>query len=192
MCLANVSVESGEGHIYGAIYLGFCAEGCEYMEIFSRIIVTGVFATIAIDLWATFANKVLKFPRTNWAMVGRWLGHIPRGKFTHSPISSAQPIKNESLIGWIFHYLIGVTYAAIYAAYFYAVLNGEPTLTSALVFGLVTILSPWLVMQPALGLGICAVNAPKPNLVRLQNLIIHSLFGASLYCGWLGSHILDL
>jgi hypothetical protein len=155
------------------------------MEVITRTIVMGVLATIAIDIWATFANKALKLPRTNWAMVGRWLGHIPKGKFTHNPISSAQPIENESLIGWAFHYLTGVVYAGIYTAYVLAALNGVPTLTSALAFGLVTILSPWFLMQPGLGLGMCASKALHPNLVRLQNFIIHLLFGASLYYGWL-------
>jgi len=58
---------------------------------------------------------------------------------------------------------------------------GQPTLVSAVLFGLVTILSPWLLMQPALGLGICASKAPRSSLVRLQNLIIHTFFGLVLY-----------
>lgn len=149
-----------------------------------QILLLGVFATAAIDIWATFSNKVLKFPRTNWAMVGRWLGHIPNGKFMHDPVSAAQEISYEEVLGWMFHYFIGIAYAAFYVLIVFLVLNGEPSLLSAWVFGLVTILSPWFIMQPCLGMGFFASKAAQPNLVRLQNFFIHSIFGIALYYGW--------
>jgi len=156
------------------------------MEVVIKVITLDIFATVAIDIWATFSNKVLNFPRTNWAMVGRWLGHIPTGKYMHNPVNSSPEIKYENTIGWVFHYFIGVAYAAIYGVLVIWVLEGSATLFSSWVFGLFTILSPWLILQPALGLGICAVKAPKPNMVRLQNFTIHSIFGIALYCGWQG------
>ncbi len=155
------------------------------MESLIESILLGVFATFVIDVWATFSNKVLHLPRTNWAMVGRWLGHIPNGQFIHSPIGLSQQIKYENIIGWVFHYFIGISYALLYIVFVFWVLGTAPTLLSAWVFGLVTILSPWFIMQPCLGLGLCACKAPKPNLVRLQNFAIHSIFGMALYFGWL-------
>lgn len=157
------------------------------MNILIQTLVMGVFATIAIDIWSYFSNRVLKFPRTNWAMVGRWLGHLPSGQIIHRPISSAAPINNELLLGWVFHYLIGIAYAAIYVAFVFIALQETPTLLSAWVFGLVTVLSPWFILQPSLGLGVAASKAPKPNLARAQNLIIHSIFGVGLYYGWIGA-----
>jgi hypothetical protein len=62
--------------------------------------------------------------------------------------------------------------------------DGSVSLRAAWLFGLVTILSPWFILQPVLGLGLCAVKAPKPNMVRLQNFAIHSIFGIALYYGW--------
>jgi len=156
------------------------------MEEFIKIIILGLLSTASIDIWATFSNRYLGFPRTNWALVGRWIGHIPKGVFFHRPVSSSPEIGNEKAIGWLFHYFIGIVYAAFY---FYVVTfleNGEPTIFIAWIFGLVTILSPWFIMQPALGLGICAVKAPSPNMVRLQNFAIHSIFGIALYYGWVG------
>jgi hypothetical protein len=160
------------------------------MEEAVRTLVMGILATIAIDIWTTFANKVLKLPRTNWAMVGRWIGHIPSGRFTHDPISASPPVQHELLIGWVFHYAIGVAYAALYVVYVVAVREGMPTLASAWIFGAITILSPWFVMQPALGLGFLAARAPQPNRVRLQNFVIHSIFGVALYYGWVATGIL--
>jgi hypothetical protein len=37
----------------------------------------GVMATIVMDLWALVVKHVLHLPATNWALVGRWLGHMP-------------------------------------------------------------------------------------------------------------------
>lgn len=141
----------------------------------------GITATVAVDLWATFANKMLGWPRTNWGMVGRWIGHMRNGQFAHTPIGASPPIVHEEILGWVFHYVIGGLYAAMYLLYVNVAQLGRPTLASAVVFGLVTILSPWLLMQPALGLGVCASKAPSPTLVRVQNLIIHTIFGLALY-----------
>jgi len=155
------------------------------MEVVIKIVAIGIFATVIMDIWATFSNRILKFPRTNWAMVGRWLGHIPNGKFIHKPISSSPEIKYENILGWAFHYFVGVIYAAFYVVMVIWAFEGNSWLLNAWFFGLVTILSPWFILQPALGLGICAVKAAKPNMVRLQNFAIHSIFGIALYYGWL-------
>jgi len=151
------------------------------MEQALRVFVMGISATVAIDLWATFANKILGWPRTNWGMVGRWIGHMRDGQFTHASISSSAPIAHESILGWVFHYGVGCIYAALYLVYVSIAQRGQPTLVSAVLFGWVTLLSPWLLMQPALGLGIFASKAPRAHLVRLQSLIIHTIFGLTLY-----------
>lgn len=161
------------------------------MEIFIQTLLLGIFATAVIDVWATFSNRVLKFPRTNWSMVGRWLGHMHGGKFVHNPVSSSPKIKNENILGWLCHYFIGTVYASVYALYVYWHLGGMPTFITALLFGLLTILSPWLIMQPGLGLGFFAAKAPNPNFVRLQNFCIHSIFGVALYFVWAAINVLS-
>jgi len=154
------------------------------MELIFKIIFLGLVATVAIDIWATFSNKVLKFSRTNWAMVGRWLGHIPNGKLTHNAINSSLKIKHENVLGWLFHYFIGILYAGFYITLITIYQADEPSVLSAWLFGLATIISPWFIMQPSLGMGICASKAEKPNIVRLQNFVIHSIFGLALYYAW--------
>jgi predicted cobalt transporter CbtA len=141
----------------------------------------GISATVAIDLWATFANRMLGWPRTNWGLVGRWIGHMRAGQFTHVSIGSSPAFDHEAILGWVFHYVVGCVYAALYLVYVSTAQMGQPTLVSAVLFGLATILSPWFLMHPALGLGVCASKAPRANLVRLQNLIIHTIFGLALY-----------
>ena len=51
----------------------------------------------------------------------------------------------------------------------------------ALVFGALTVLAPWFVMQPAMGAGFLALKTPTPLRNSLRNLANHSVFGVGLY-----------
>ncbi|MBU2972159.1 DUF2938 domain-containing protein [Pseudoalteromonas sp. C2R02] len=116
---------------------------------------------------------------------GQWLGHIPNEKLTHNAIITSPKIKYENALSWLFHYLIGILYAGFYIALITIYQANDPSVLSAWLFGLATIISPWFIMQPSLGMGICASKAEKPNIVRLQNFVIHSIFGFALYYSWL-------
>jgi hypothetical protein len=143
----------------------------------------GIVATVCVDIWAAVAKYILGLPTADWAMVGRWFGHIPRGVFVHRSISRAPAIHNERAIGWIGHYLIGAAYGFAYLYIVQVFLHGEASFVSAVGFGLATLVAPWLIMQPAMGAGVFASRAPKPTVVRLVNFSMHAVFGASLYLG---------
>lgn len=155
------------------------------MELTIYGVQIGVIATIGMDVWAAVVKYVLRLPTADWAMVGRWFGHMPQGRFVHRPISESAPIPNELVIGWIGHYTTGVMYGLAYLYIVQIFLSSEPSLNSALVFGLITLVAPWFVMQPAMGAGVFATKTTRPGLMRLINLSMHSVFGASLYIGWL-------
>ena len=155
------------------------------MELAIQGVLIGVIATIGMDIWAAVVKYGFRLPTANWAMVGRWFGHMPRGVFVHHPISSSSPVPNELIIGWIGHYVTGVIYGLAYLYIVRVLLSSSPSLTSAVLFGLVTLVAPWLMMQPAMGAGIFATRTPSPNVMRLVNLSMHTVFGASLYAGWL-------
>ena len=144
----------------------------------------GVIATVCMDLWAVIAKHVLRLPTAHWNLVGRWFGHMPRGVFVHPAIADAGPVRNELAIGWIAHYATGIIYGITYLLVVQLILAREPTVVSALVFGLVTLAAPWFVMQPAMGAGIFANKTPRPDIVRFVNLTMHTVFGLSLYLGW--------
>lgn len=77
-------------------------------QIILRVVVIGVGATIVLDLWSACLKRFFRIPSANWAMVGRWFGHLPRGRFVHSKIADASPVRGELLLGWSVHYAIGV------------------------------------------------------------------------------------
>jgi hypothetical protein len=118
--------------------------------------------------------------------VGRWVGHLAAGRFLHESIAASRPVRGEAAIGWTAHYLIGVGFAGLLVAIAGADWCREPTLAPALAMGVVTVLAPFLIMQPGMGSGIAASRTPDPNAARLQSLITHAVFGLGLYLSaWL-------
>jgi len=150
-------------------------------EFLIRAVLLGVGATLLIDLWAVLLRRLFAVPSLNWAMVGRWIGHFPRGQFVHDSIAKASPVSGELALGWLAHYAIGIGFAAVLLA-----LNGlawgrAPTLLPALAVGIGTVIAPFFILQPGMGLGIAASKTPKPAVARLRSLATHGLFGIGLY-----------
>jgi hypothetical protein len=150
------------------------------IEVIMRSLIVGVGATIILDLWS-LALRLFGVGMTNWGLVGRWIGHMPRGRFVHDKIANAPPIAGEHAIGWIAHYAIGVLYAAALLALAGLDWARAPTLAPALIFGWATIVAPFFIMQPGMGSGIAASKAPKPNIARFRAVLSHTVFGLGLY-----------
>lgn len=144
-------------------------------------IIIGLGATLTTDLWALFMKRTFKVPAPNYCLVGRWLRTMPEGIFKHSNIASAPQKSAECAVGWIAHYLIGVMFAIIFIA---ATGNNwlqHPTLIPAIIFGVVTVLVPFFIMQPSFGFGFAASKTPNPTQARLRSLMTHTAFGVGLY-----------
>lgn len=150
-------------------------------EFLVRAVLIGVGATLLIDLWAALLKRLFAVSSMNWAMVGRWIGHFPRGRFVHDSIGKASPVPGELALGWIAHYVIGIGFAVVLLALRGLEWAHAPTLLPALVVGVCTIVAPFFIMQPGMGLGIAASKTPKPAVARLRSLAAHSLFGIGLY-----------
>jgi hypothetical protein len=153
-------------------------------------ILMGVGATLTIDIWALFLKHVFKISPSNFCLVGRWFRYMLEGIFRHANISSVPPKSAECTVGWIAHYMIGVTFAIIFIAFIGKGWLQQPTLIPAVAFGLVTVSMPFFIMQPAFGLGIAASKTPNPAQARHRSLINHMIFGLGLYLygllvGWL-------
>jgi hypothetical protein len=144
-------------------------------------VIMGLGATLTFDLWALFLKHAFKITPSNICLVGRWLRYMPEGTFRHSSISSAPQKSAECTVGWIAHYTIGTTFAIAFVAAAGNTWLEHPTLAPAIVFGVVTVLAPFLIMQPSFGLGIAASKTPNPAQARLRSLMNHSAFGAGLY-----------
>ena len=150
------------------------------LSLISAILI-GLGATLTFDLWALFLKQALKLTPSNICLVGRWLRYMPAGTFTHSNILSAPQKSGECTVGWIAHYLIGITFASAFVASVGDNWLQHPTLIPAIVFGVVTVLAPFCIMQPSLGLGFAASKTLNPTQARLRSLLNHTAFGVGLY-----------
>lgn len=155
-----------------------------------KALVMGLGATLTLDLWAVFLDHAFKIAPSNYCLLGRWIRHLPEGTLRHASIALAPRKRAECTVGWIAHYSIGILFASAFVGFAGRGWLAHPTPLPALVFGILTVAAPFLVMQPAFGLGVAASRAPSPRQARLRSLMNHAVFGVGLYlfgllAGWL-------
>jgi Protein of unknown function (DUF2938) len=149
-------------------------------------IAIGIGATLAMDIWNLFLKRTFGIPSLNYCLLGRWLGHMPRGTFRHASIAAAPEKPFECTIGRIAHYTIGVALALVFVVLMSGEWLARPTLLPALLYGLGTVVFPFFIMQPSFGLGMAASRVPRPAQARLKSLMTHTVFGVGLYLCALG------
>jgi hypothetical protein len=149
-------------------------------------IAIGIGASLLMDLWNLFLKRTFSIPSLNYCLLGRWLLHMPGGTFRHSSITAAPRMPFECAVGWIAHYTIGVTFALVLVILTSGGWLARPTLLPVLLYGTGTVVFPFFIMQPSLGLGIAASRTPNPAQARLKSLVTHAVFGVGLYVCALG------
>ncbi|WP_412024765.1 DUF2938 domain-containing protein [Burkholderia cepacia] len=150
-------------------------------DILFDLLLIGAGATLVMDLWALFRRRAFGIPSLDYALVGRWFGHMMRGRFRHVSIVAASPVPGERALGWIAHYAIGIAFAALPVAIAGTAWIGTPTPLPALVAGLASVVAPFFVMQPAFGFGIAASRTPHPGVARRRSIVTHLSYGVGLY-----------
>ncbi|WP_235200131.1 DUF2938 domain-containing protein [Pseudomonas monteilii] len=159
--------------------------------MFSAALPIGMGATVVMDVWGLLLRR-LGVATLDFAMIGRWAGHLLNGRVLHQAIAKAEPVRYELAWGWVIHYAIGVLFAMLLV-----VIVGEgwllsPTLLPAAVVGVGTVVAPLRLMQPAMGAGFFASRTPKPVRNCLKSLATHLVFGVGMFLsagllasGWL-------
>lgn len=145
-----------------------------------QILLIGVGATAFLDAWLVLLRR-LGVATMNMALIGRWVGHLALGQWRHQAIGRAAPLHGELALGWLVHYAIGVLFAAALALWQGTDWLNAPRLAPALAFGVLTVASPLLVMQPAMGLGMLASRTPTPLKNCLRSVVNHTVFGFGLF-----------
>lgn len=157
------------------------------IEEFVRVVLIGCGATLVMDIWLMFLKRI-GVQTLNFAFIGRWIGHLFHGRISHASIGKALPIANETSLGWITHYAVGIAFAFLLISIAGVAWARGPSLGIALLVGVCTVVFPLLVMQPAMGLGVAASKTPTPIKNCIRSLINHSVFGLGLF---LSAFVLD-
>ena len=153
----------------------------ELVEILARAVAIGIGGAALMDVWGLIARRAFNVQGLDYALLGRWIGHFPRGRFFHDRIAAASPVPGERALGWAAHYAIGIGFALPLVVLWGLDWARSPTILPPMLVGMGTILAPWLVMQPAMGAGIAASRTPNPGAARLRNVATHAVYGIGLY-----------
>lgn len=141
----------------------------------------GIGATLTFDLWALFLKYAFKTIPSNFCLLGRWISCMPEGIFRHANIVSTPQKGGECTVGWIAHYMTGIVFAVGFIALAGNNWLHNPTLITALLFGVVTVSAPFFIMHPSFGFGIAASRTSNTAQTRLRSLVNHVVFGFGLY-----------
>jgi hypothetical protein len=138
----------------------------------------GVPATYVMDLAGReiVAPAFGKGPSGN---LGRWIGHMVKGRFTHEDITKAAPVPHEAAIGTAAHYAIGFVLGAGYALLLRVPNSRQNSLSRALAYGIATTVFPWFWMFPARGQGIMGLR-DRDVRVPAFALATHVAYGFGL------------
>ena len=145
-----------------------------------KLVLIGLGATAVMDGWLIVLKR-MGVKTLDFALVGRWVGHLAHGRVAHAAIAKARQVAGERLMGWSTHYAVGVGFAALLVAVTGVDWLDSPTLAPALAVGVATVAAPLFVMQPAMGAGFAASKTPTPFRNCLRSLANHAVFGLGLY-----------
>lgn len=150
------------------------------LQDLSQVVAIGIGATAAMDVWSMLLKR-MGVQTLDFRFVGRWVGHLVRGRFAHASIRQSRPIFGELAWGWLTHYAIGIAFAALLVAVQGFPWIQEPSLLPAIAVGMSTVVAPLFVMQPAMGSGFAASKTATPMTNCLRSLANHTVFGLGLY-----------
>lgn len=150
------------------------------LQDLTTILLVGIGATAVMDL-ALALQKRLGLRTLDFALVGRWVGHLLHGRIAHAAIARSAPVAGERAWGWLTHYALGVAFAALLVGLEGTRWLHHPSLLPAVALGIGTVALPLFVMQPAMGAGFASSKTPTPLKNCIRSLVNHTVFGVGLY-----------
>jgi len=152
----------------------------------TEILLTGLLATLIMDGWSLARRYLFAVPSLNYALIGRWILWMSKGRYFHHTIHDTPAVKGETFTGWAVHYLTGMAFAFIPLLWRGQQWPEHADLLSAVISGLLSLMAPFFIMQPALGWGIAASKTPVPGKARLNSAVNHLVYGLGLYLAAVG------
>ena len=151
---------------------------------FFSILIAGIVACAAMDVWQRAVSAAMRTPPNNWSVVGRWSYEVVTRKMLfNADIENRPALEFEIPLGWVVHYGVGFGYAVVYWLLAKMGLLGF-TWIDGLIFGIASVVVPWLFFLPALGKGVFACNTPKPAVTCTLAFLTHAIFGVAMALGF--------
>ena len=104
-------------------------------RVFPVGLIVGILATVTMDVVAVIALRLGiagRGPRrTGPDLIGRWIGYVLQGKFRHTDILQAPPLRGEILLGLAAHYSIGIVLTLVYLGLLWRTRRRPPSAPSS-------------------------------------------------------------
>ncbi|WP_171060982.1 DUF2938 family protein [Poseidonocella sp. HB161398] len=147
-------------------------------------VVAGVTATLVLDLWKVATDRLRGRKGSPWGLVGRWVLGLGHGRVALDQSRSDPPSRGEHAVGWIFHYAVGIAYAAMLPLFWGTAYIDAPTVWPAIIVGLVlSTFAGLCILTPAMGGGLLAGKTPNQAARISETLQNHAVFALALYMG---------
>ena len=146
-----------------------------------HIIFVGLLSCLVMDLWQRLLKLTYGINPSDWKIIGRWFIFLIIKQKVYNPnIENEKPFKNELIIGWVFHYFIGIVYSLGFFVLMQFFDIFKANLIDGLIFGLVTLVIPWFFMLPVLGKGFLASKTPRPFFISSLSIWSHVAIGVAI------------
>jgi hypothetical protein len=144
-------------------------------------LVLGAFATFAMDALNRLVATTGLIDPVNHAVIGNILTGWSNGHFVFASPAQIPQHPEARLLGFIYHYLIGITLTGLYLV---VTARWQPAVSwrRALAFGLLTSTFSLCLLFPSAGIGFLGLKAPtlRPLTSSLAN---HLFFGLGIFLG---------
>ena len=142
--------------------------------------VAGVLGTLAMDLLNILVARTGVLLKIDLGMIGRMVVGWAHGRFRYGHPGEMQQVANETLYGYIAHYIIGVGLAVPYVLGWDLVVGGPASPVWAVVYGVATTAASYFFVYPSMGLGAFGRRSPEGIRALLSPLANHFFYGVGL------------
>jgi hypothetical protein len=146
----------------------------------------GLFGSLGMDLISPLAERLGYRTGVTMPLIGRWFIGLFSAKFVYTDIRHSPPRQHETLVGWLFHYLIGggAVTLLLYPWLWQSEVTQLPTAPLPyLLFGLTTSALPWLILMPSFGWGWFGRHAPAGSKPLIASPLNHLGYGIGVWVG---------
>ena len=150
------------------------------MNLFLTGVLAGVLGTLAMDSLNLVFARTGVLLRIDIGTIGRMSAGWARGRFRYRHPSEMKPVTNETLIGYITHYLIGVGLAVPFVLTWAHFSGGPAPPVWALAYGIATTVASVFVVYPSMGFGVFGRRSPDGIRAPLSSVANHFFFGVGM------------
>ncbi|MDE5469924.1 DUF2938 domain-containing protein [Elizabethkingia meningoseptica] len=144
------------------------------MKVILKVILAGFAGTLGTDVW-TFILKIFGVHSHGLLLVGQWV-------ISHMGTSlQNRLIGNELLIGWTAHYCLGISFSFLPLLLYGKKWLNRPTITKALIIGVITFVLGIFIIQPILNFGVAFSNYANQPVILLKVALFHIVYSIGLY-----------